>query len=94
MKSNSLKKDTLVKFIKTVSTLYIKYKQVNHKFIESEMQRVKVNLEKECLEELDKIFKDIVKSNDYIIKTIASRKGNKIITGYLFHIKYIMKSKS
>jgi hypothetical protein len=53
---------------------------------------MKVNLEKECLEELGKRFKDIAKSNDDVIKTIASRKDNKIITGYSFDIKCATKS--
>ena len=54
---------------------------------------MKVNLEKEYLEELGKRFKVIAKSNDDVIKIIALRKDNKIITGYLFDIKYITKSK-
>ena len=53
---------------------------------------MKVNLEKEYLEELGKRFKDIAKSNDDVIKTIASRKDNKIITGYSFDIKCTTKS--
>ena len=57
------------------------------------MQRIKVNLKKEYLEKLGKLFKDIVKSSNNMIKTIASRKDSKIATGYSFSIKHKTKSK-
>ena len=57
------------------------------------MQRIKVNLKKEYLEKLGKLFKDIVKSSNNMIKTIASRKDSKIVTGYSFSIKHKTKSK-
>ena len=48
---------------------------------------MEVNLEKECLEELGKIFKDIVKSNNDVIKIIALKKTIRLQLGiYLISI--------
>ena len=54
---------------------------------------MKVNLEKECLEELGRKIKEIARSNQDMIDAIISRKKSMLTCGYSFSLKCETKSK-